>query len=412
MDVPFVQQYFAGHFIQRYFTDHPVEYGETALFGIGLAALVLKGLEVANQRSRLGQSLLAQTPKMTQSVGEYAGFLLERLARLPAWRQGDYYFQRLVAALEFIERTGSAQGIDDELRYLSDLDSIRQQNGHGLFRVIIWAIPILGFLGTVIGITMALNGINPEAIDQSMAELTRGLGVKFDTTALALAMSMLLMFFHFFVERAENAMLEEVDYRVAEDIRSHIPRLPVGIDGQAMAMRQIADTMTNAVEHLVERQLVQWQAAMDAAAARWSQIADVAAREIRQVVAEGLEGSLKNHAERLAAAEQMIAAQNRQSWEKVQATLAQTVSRLDTLQDGQVRQAEALSRAVSASGDVMQLQDTLNRNLAALGGAKHIEQSVHSLAAAIHMMNARLAGATVEAPSPGREPPRKTSHAA
>ena len=54
-------------------------------------------------------------------------------------------------------------------------------------RLIVWAIPILGFLGTVIGITMALNAIDPKAVEESMMQVTTGLGVKFDTTALALA---------------------------------------------------------------------------------------------------------------------------------------------------------------------------------------------------------------------------------
>jgi len=44
------------------------------------------------------------------------------------------------------------------LKYLSDLDAAHAQAGYGLFRVIVWAIPITGFLGTVIGITMMLTG--------------------------------------------------------------------------------------------------------------------------------------------------------------------------------------------------------------------------------------------------------------
>ncbi len=59
--------------------------------------------------------------------------------------------------LQHVRRHGSAETLDDELKYLSDIDAGRLHTGYGLFRVIVWAIPILGFLGTVIGITMALN---------------------------------------------------------------------------------------------------------------------------------------------------------------------------------------------------------------------------------------------------------------
>ena len=47
--------------------------------------------------------------------------------------------------------------------------------------------------------------------------------------------------------------------------------------------------------------------------------------------------------------------------------------------------------AVEAAGEVTRLEDALNRNLAALAGAKHFEQTVLSLAAAVNMLSARLA---------------------
>ena len=39
------------------------------------------------------------------------------------------------------------------------MDAARPHAGFGLFRVIVWATPILGFFGTVIGITMTLGGV-------------------------------------------------------------------------------------------------------------------------------------------------------------------------------------------------------------------------------------------------------------
>jgi hypothetical protein len=45
---------------------------------------------------------------------------------------------------------------------------------------------------------------------------------------------------------------------------------------------------------------------------------------------------------------------------------------------------------VDATGQVTRLEDTLNRNLAALGGSQNFEETVQSLAAVIHLLNARL----------------------
>ena len=78
------------------------------------------------------------------------------------------------------------------MTYLAELGSGRLHDGYALIRTITWAVPILGFLGTVIGITMAIANITPDKLEASLPEVTAGLAVAFDTTALSLALSMLL----------------------------------------------------------------------------------------------------------------------------------------------------------------------------------------------------------------------------
>ena len=51
---------------------------------------------------------------------------------------------------------------------------------------------------------------------------------------------------------------------------------------------------------------------------------------------------------------------------------------------------DILARAVEASDQVARLEETLNRNLQALAGSKNFEETVMSLAAAIHLLNTRL----------------------
>jgi hypothetical protein len=236
--------------------------------------------------------------------------------------------------------------------------------------------------------------------------------VKFDTTALALAMSMLLMFIHFFVERTENSLLDEVDSRVMGELKERFPATPAGADGQVLVMRQMVEVMVQSVQRLVERQMDEWHTAMDAAATRWARIADTVGLQVKASVVDGLAESLKRHADRLTNVEETTAAENRQSMEKVEESLCRAAEALEAIQTNQTHQAETLGHAIEATGEVARLQDLLNRNLAALGGAKHIEQSVLGLAAAIHMMNARLAESPVEPPVVPRDPPRKASHAA
>jgi hypothetical protein len=57
-----------------------------------------------------------------------------------------------------------------------------------------------------------------------------------------------------------------------------------------------------------------------------------------------------------------------------------------------VRQGEVMARVIEATGEVMTLESALNENLQALAGSKNFEDTVMSLAAAIHLLNTRLGG--------------------
>jgi biopolymer transport protein ExbB/TolQ len=363
-DVPLVK------LVRQYFTNHPVEYMLTVMFAIGLATLVLKAFDITAQRVGLGGTLLGSAAAAAQPIEE-CNALLARLERLPGRRQGEYYVCRLQAALEHVRHRGSADSLDDELKYLSDLDAARLHNSYGLFRVIVWAIPILGFLGTVIGITMMLTGAAQMATGSdpsSMFKIFEGLGLKFDTTALALTLSMVLMFVHFYVEHAETSLLEQVDRRVQQELTGRFAVTPTGGDGQLAAIRRMTDAMCQTTEVLAQRQAALWQASVESSAQRWAQMSEVASQQVKGAMTAAV-GEL-------------------------------------------TQRAEVLERAVAAAGEVARLEDALNHNLAALAGAKHFEQTVLSLAAAVNMLSARLA----ESPNAGApiklEPTRRSAHAA
>ena len=63
---------------------------------------------------------------------------------------------------------------------------------------------------------------------------------------------------------------------------------------------------------------------------------------------------------------------------------------LHSQQSEMARQSEMLSQVVQATGDIVNLEQGLNDNLRALSGAKNFEDTVMSLAAAIHLLNTRL----------------------
>ncbi|HJQ78453.1 MAG TPA: MotA/TolQ/ExbB proton channel family protein, partial [Lacipirellulaceae bacterium] len=187
----------------RYMAGHWVEVVEGAFFFVGMAMLVLRLVEIAGQRKSDALTTLGAVPPGGQRVEDCEG-LLAKLEKLPARIQQSYLARRLREAVEFVRRKGSADSLDVQLRHLEELDAVNMHSAYATLRIIIWAIPILGFLGTVIGITVAIASLSPTALEQSMSDVTKGLGVAFDTTAQALALTMILMFTKALVEKAES----------------------------------------------------------------------------------------------------------------------------------------------------------------------------------------------------------------
>lgn len=145
--------------------------------------------------------------------------LLARLASESGFDFDSLLGRRLVRALRHFQARRQVVEVVEFLSVESRADEGRIDASHALIRVFIWAVPTLGFIGTVIGIGSAVAGFSTtletaasiESMRESIASVTGGLGVAFDTTLLALVMSILVMFPSSALQRLEERFLAEVD---------------------------------------------------------------------------------------------------------------------------------------------------------------------------------------------------------
>lgn len=150
----------------------------------------------------------------TRAGASADGFLVARLDR--ALRQFEVR-PRLSAVLEFLSAESAA-------------DEGRVDASYALVRVFVWAVPTLGFIGTVLGLGAAVGGFSEsleaaaslEGLKASIGTVTGGLGVAFDTTLLALVLSIVIMFPASIVQRMEEGLVGAVDDYCAEWL---VPRL-------------------------------------------------------------------------------------------------------------------------------------------------------------------------------------------
>lgn len=94
--------------------------------------------------------------------------------------------------LERYHMTGNVSETTDTMMGRLEVASEQQESELSMLRYLVWAIPSIGFIGTVRGIGVALRRAD-EALEGDISGVTTALGVAFNSTLVALFISILLM---------------------------------------------------------------------------------------------------------------------------------------------------------------------------------------------------------------------------
>lgn len=375
----------------RYLAGHWVEYVETVMFTVGLSALVIKWLDVRAQAARVADDLLETIPEGGQPSAEAAR--LQAALPCPADDDGALV-RRLREALDLVVRTGSADGLQDHLKYLSDLDAARAAQSYALVRFVIWAIPIMGFLGTVIGITEAIANLSPTELE-NITGVVAGLGVAFDTTATALALSMVLMLVQFFCDRSEQGLLGLVD-DVAWTTLAGRFQSEAGGDGTALAVSRLSEAVSRSSEQLLAAQERAWRMLEEAAAGSLARAVAQSGDELRSALSDSLGVTLSQWGDSLARAHAHVTGQREDRWAKAAEALTAAMAGMERHERILADQTELLERVVDATRDVTDLERSLDANLAALTTTGRFDETLATLAAAVQLLAGRAADTAQE----------------
>ncbi|MFV0444241.1 MAG: MotA/TolQ/ExbB proton channel family protein [Planctomycetaceae bacterium] len=432
-------------FLDRYFCSHPLEYAQAGLFFVGIVVLVLRSVQYLTERQAASMPLPALPDLKDASACSRS--LLHAVAQLPARLQYTAAIRRLADIADYLRHRRDGDGLESHAQHLSESAADRQHDGYGSLQTIIWAVPILGFLGTVMGITLAIANVTPEQLDTSLNSVTGGLAVAFDTTAVALGQSIVLVFASFFMKRNETRLLTDIDEKVFKGLVSPLAGAARQSSPMVEAETRAAETLLTRTETLITQQTDLWQQSIESLRARWTQTLDYQQRELASALSGGVNASLGDHADLLhglrqefLAAYQEISAESvrqreaarqqqaedqeqiqtawRAAWgelrdqlqqerqERTQASadllagfaaevqqanrqLAATTEAIQSQFDALSRQTDLLTQIAGGEEQLAGLQVRLTENLAALKAAESLEETLHSLNAAIHLLTAR-----------------------
>ncbi len=140
--------------------------------------------------------------------------------------------QRVVGALARFKHTRSVREAEDQLTVYSELAYNQMDAGYTILRVIVWATPLLGFVGTVQGVSKSVGGLakvlggdveDVSEITTALGKVTSELAFAFDTTLVALVAVIIIMIVMTIVERADGASLDRIEDYIKNQVLQNLP---------------------------------------------------------------------------------------------------------------------------------------------------------------------------------------------
>ena len=370
-----------------------VPYTEVFLFFWAATMLVGKLRKIRRQQRALLFDVLPSNigEKITENNLDK---FLEYISELPKNAVGSFLVTRCVRGLEHFRVRKSAADTATMLSSQSDLDAGSVDSSYTMFHVFIWAIPILGFLGTVIGVSSAVGGFTDtlssssdmESLKVGLKSITGGLGTSFDTTLVALAMAMILTFPVSALQKREGDVIGEVDEYTNEYLLRRLE------DGRNAEDHRMPAANRNDMQDVVQAALKVHRAELEGWIGQlktlgkgvaadlfdsWKKIDDKQTERITQT-----EQSLTNFVGRLDGMGEKLAAKVEEGWSNahdrlyeknagqveqlgkmVESTRDEIAAMASTAQDAKGRSADLMSEAASS---VQEYTQSLQKSLSEL----------------------------------------------
>jgi biopolymer transport protein ExbB/TolQ len=198
------------------------------------AILTIKAAKIRAQRTALRLRFMPGDPGFVLSVAT-----VDRV--IDSIEQGvdePHHFlllDRVLTALKSIRNIGRIGDLDEMLNSAAEADEDAMDSGYTVIRGFIWAIPVLGFIGTIVGLTEAISGFGAvlqasdatvEVLTLSLTEVIAGLDTAFITTGEGLIAALILHLSLTFVRRSDERLLDDCRRYAARNITAHVRITP------------------------------------------------------------------------------------------------------------------------------------------------------------------------------------------
>ena len=183
-----------------------------------LAILMIKTLKIKLQEQCLAIDIVPNDSSFVLSPDTSKDIKLKLLENVDNPKQ-FLLFNRIDRSLSTLKNIGRASDFIDVFRVQSENDESYIESSYTLIRGFIWAIPVLGFIGTVLGLSQAIGGFGKVVsqgaelaeLKSSLGLVTGGLATAFETTLIALVASIIIQLLLTFIKKREEDFLDNCE---------------------------------------------------------------------------------------------------------------------------------------------------------------------------------------------------------
>jgi biopolymer transport protein ExbB/TolQ len=188
----------------------------TLLFFWAMVMLFFKGRKINFQAKALNLPCVPQEPEFFLNE-QTAKPILESLFEIVDHPRHFILFKRIEMSLSSLQNIGEVRDVAALIKNQADNDEAQIASSYTIPGGIVWAIPILGFIGTVLGLSRAIGEFalalnsneNLGSIKQNLSGVTSGLSTAFETTLVALIFALILQLYLNFLQAKESKLLDD-----------------------------------------------------------------------------------------------------------------------------------------------------------------------------------------------------------
>ena len=160
-----------------------------------------------------------------------SGDVLRRIKAVAERPKDFLLFRRIDMALSNLGNIGEVRDVGAVLESQADSDGSSVDSSYTVIRSLIWTIPILGFIGTVVGLSQAIGsftdvltqtGSDAGSIKSKLGPVVGGLATAFETTLVALVAAVIIQLLSTWVYKREEALLDGITDFTTENVLSRL----------------------------------------------------------------------------------------------------------------------------------------------------------------------------------------------